>query len=162
MRKKGNVLDMAAAKINQNLKREKKLARKAKIDKATNRFMINLVWGIVLIIALLYMQNVLVINPGIMKIPAIVFAVAAVALFVCGKLEIIKNKGRAYDYSVFTAVLTVGSLIIAYYTKIRLVVGTGLDSRWWVTWAPVTLIVAYLVFAFIWTAVTVARAERNK
>lgn len=153
---------MAAAKTNQNLKREKKLARKAVIDKATNRFMINLVWGIVLIIALLYMQNTLVINPGSMKIPAIIFAVMAVALFVCGKIGVIKNKGRAYDYAVFTAVLTVGSLIMAYYPKIRLVVGTSLDSRWWVTWAPITLVLAYLVFAFIWTAITVARVERNK
>ncbi len=162
MRKKGNVLDMAAAKTNQNLKREKKLARKAVIDKATNRFMINLVWGIVLIIALLYMQNMLITNWGVMKIPAVIFAIAAVALFVCGKVGVIKNKGRAYDYAVFTAVLTVGSLIIAYYHKIRLVVGTSLDSRWWITWAPITLIIAYLVFAFIWTAITVARAERTK
>lgn len=162
MRKKGIVLDMAAAKTNQDLKREKKLAKRAKIDKATNRFMINLVWGIVLIIALLYMQNTLMVNSGAMKIPAIIFAVAAVALFVCGKLGVIKNKGRAYDYAIFTAVLAVGSLIIAYYTKIRLVIGTSLDSRWWITWAPVTIIVVYLVLAFIWTVITVARAEKNK
>ncbi len=162
MQKKGIVLDMATTKTNQELKKEKKLAKRAKIDKATNRFMVNLVWGIVLIIALLYMQNMLLINPGAMKAPAIIFAVAAVVLFVCGKIGVIKNKGRAYDYSVFTAVLTVGSLIIAYYTKIRLVVGTSLDSRWWITWAPVSLIIAYLVFAFIWTAIIVARVEKNK
>lgn len=162
MRKKGIVLDMAITKTNQKLKREKKLAKRTKIDKITNRFMINLVWGIVLIILLLYMQDVLVFNWQIMKFPAIIFAVAAVALFACGKLGVIKNKSRAYDYSIFTAVLAVGSFIIAYYHKIRLVVGTSLDSRWWVIWGPVSLILAYLVFAFIWTVVSIAIVEKKK
>lgn len=161
MRQKGIVLDMAT-KTNQKVKREKKMAKRAKIDKITNRFMINLVWGIVLIIVMLYMQDVLFTRWQIMKYPAIVFAVAAVALFVCGKLNVIKNKTRAYDYSIFMAVLAICSCIIAYYHKIRLVVGTGLDSRWWVLWGPIALTLAYLVFSFIWTVVSIAIIERKK
>lgn len=162
MRKKGIVLDMATTKTNQNLKRVKKMAKRAKIDRITNRFMINLVWGIVLIIALLYMQDMLLIKWQVMKYPAIVFAVAAVALFVCGKLRVIKNKSRAYDYSIFTAVLAVCSFIMAYYHKIRLVIGTSLDSRWWTIWGPIALTLAYLAFSFIWTVVSIAIVERKK
>ena len=162
MRKKGIVLDMAATKINQKLKRENKIAKKTKIDRITNRFMINLVWGIALIIVMLYMQDVLVYQWPVMKYPAIIFAVAAVALFVCGKLNVIKNKSRAYDYSIFMAVLAVGSLIIAYYHKIRLVIGTGLHSNWWVLWGPIALTIAYLVFSFVWTVVSIAIVEKKK
>lgn len=161
MRKKGIVLDMAI-KTNQKLKREKKVEKRSKIDKITNRFMINLVWGIVLIIVLLYMQNVLFTRWQIMKFPAIIFAVAAAALFVCGKFNVIKNKTRAYDYSIFMAALAICSFIIAYYHKIRLVVGTGLDSRWWVLWGPIALTIAYLVFSFVWTVVSIAIVERKK
>lgn len=161
MRQKGYVLDMAA-KMNQNLKREKKAEKRRKIDKITNWFMISMSWGILLIIVLLYMQNILVANPGVLIIPGIILALGAAVLFVCGKLNVIKNTSRAYNNAIFTAVLAVGSFLIAFYPKIRLVVGTGLDSRWWVTWAPITVILVYLAVAFVLTAVGVARVERKK
>ncbi len=161
MRQKGYVLDMAA-KMNQNLKREKKAEKRRKIDKITNWFMISMSWGILLIIVLLYMQNVLVANPGVLIIPGIIFALGAIALVVCGKMNVIKNTSRAYNNAIFTAALAVGSFLIAFYPKIRLVVGTGLDSRWWVTWAPITVILVYLAVAFVLTAVGVARVEKRK
>ena len=162
MRQKGIVLNMATTKTNQKLKREKKMAKRAKIDKITNRFMINLVWGIVVLMFLLYMQDTLLINSQIMKYPGIVFAVLAVGLFICGKFGIIKNKSRAYDYSIFTLVLAVCSFIMAYYHKIRLVVGTSLDSRVWTNWGPIALTIAYLAFSFVWTVVSIAIVERKK
>lgn len=153
---------MAAAKTNQNLKREKKAEKRRRIDRITNRFMINMSWGILCIIILLYMQNILLVNPGVLKIPAIIFGVAAVALFVCAKLNVFKNTWRAYHYSIFALVAAVVSLIMAFYPKIRLVVGTGLDSRWWVTWGPIGGILIYLVVMFVVTAVLVARIEKRK
>lgn len=162
MRQKGYVLDMAATKTNQNIKREKKAEKRRKIDKITNWFMISMSWGILLIIILLYMQNTLVANPKVLIIPGIIFALAAGALFVLAKINLIKNVIRAYNNAVFTLVLAVGSFLIAFYPRIRLVVGTSLDSRFWVTWAPITIIIAYLAVAFVLTSVGVARVERKK
>lgn len=162
-----------SAKINQTVKKEKKLAKKAKIDKATNKFMINLSWGIFVIILIRIIENgftgsSVIVMPTIMKVIAAVFAVVAIGLFVCGKMNVLKNKQRVYDYAIFAVALTVGSLIIGFYSKIRLVAGgispqlLNIDSRWWFSWGLIVAVVAYLVVMFIWTVVRIALIERNK
>ncbi len=162
-----------SAKLNQTAKKEKKMAKKEKIDKATNKFMINLSWGILVIILIRIIENgftgsAVLAMPTIMKVLAVVFAVLAIGLFVCGKMNILKNKQRVYDYAIFAAALTVGSLIIGFYSKIRLVAGgispqlLNVDSRWWFSWGLIAGVVAYLVVMFVWTVVRISLIERNK
>ncbi len=159
---------MAAVKTNQTLKRTKKLEKREKIDKATNWFMINLAWGILAIIVLAGIQNKIMITPKKAFIPAIIFAVVAVGLFVCGKLKVLKNTKRVNDYAWFSAVITLVSLYIGLYTKIRVIAGglipslLNVDSRVWVGQAPITLIGIYLVVAFVVTTVKIATVERKK
>jgi len=99
-----------ATKTNQNIKREKRIEKKAKIDKATNRFMINLSWGIVAILGLRFVENgflgsMAVSMPTIMKVLAAVFAVIAIGLAICGKMNVFKNTSRTFDYAVFRAMI---------------------------------------------------------
>ncbi len=162
-----------SAKLNQTAKKEKKMAKREKIDKATNKFMINLSWGILVIILIRIIENgftgsAVLVMPTVMKVLAVVFALIATGLFVCGKMSVLKNKQRVYDYAIFTVALTVGSLIIGFYSKIRLIAGgispqlLNVDSRWWFSWGLIVGVVAYLVVMFVWTFVRIALIERKK
>ena len=78
------------AKANQEIKRERNRAKRAQIDKATNGYMINLAWGVLVIILLRFVEtgysgNMVLSMPVILRVMAGIFAVAAVGLFVCGK-----------------------------------------------------------------------------
>ncbi|MBQ9757706.1 MAG: hypothetical protein IJW15_04765 [Clostridia bacterium] len=162
---------MSAAK-NQNLKRQKKLEKRAKIDKATNRFMINLSWGLLAILCLRFVENGFLGSaaasmPTVMKSFAAVFAVVAVALAVCGKYRVFKNTARAFDYSIFALVACLVSLFIGFYAPIRLFLGgffeglLSVDSRWWISRGPITLIVIYLVLDFLWIGFKIAKVEHK-
>ncbi len=162
-----------SAKLNQTAKKEKKMAKREKIDKATNKFMINLSWGIFVIILIRIIENgftgsAVLVMPTVMKVLAVVFALIATGLFVCGKMNVLKNKQRVYDYAIFTVALTVGSLIIGFYSKIRLIAGgispqlLNVDSRWWFSWGLIAGVIVYLVVMFVWTVVRIALIERKK
>lgn len=162
-----------SAKINQTVKKENKFAKKQKIDRATNKFMINLSWGIFVIILIRIIENgftgsAVLKMPVVMKVLAAVFAVVAACLFVCGGMNILKNRQRVYDYAIFATALTVGSLIIGFYPKIRLLMGgisprlLNIDSRWWFSWGLIVAVIAYLVIMFTWTVVRIAMIERKK
>lgn len=165
---------MAIAKSNQELKREKRRERQISADKATNRYMINLSWGIVGIVVLRIIEagfgsaDTILQMPTIMKVFAVIFVLLAVALFACGKTGVLKNTQRSYNYALFSLVAAFLSAWIGYYAKIRLVIGKlipflyNIDSRWWFSWGPIIGIVVYLVLGLIWTAVRISQIEKGK
>ena len=148
------------------------MEKRAKIDKATNRFMINLSWGLLGILCLRFVENGFLGSaaasmPTVMKVLAGVFAAIAIALALCGKYRVFKNTARTFDYSIFAAVVCVVSLFIGFYAPIRLFLGViserllSIDSRWWISRGPITLIVVYLIVDFLWTAFKIARFEHK-
>jgi len=135
-----------AVNKNQELKKQKKAEKQAKLDKITNWFMINLAWGVFGFIVLRYMSNSLIndwdIETGEMDTFkallgkfGIVFAIIAVILVVWGiltKFNVVKlsanakpilkklcsNSQRFINYGVFVAVLA----IVAHYLSIHVMV----------------------------------------
>ncbi len=163
---------MAVAKSNQEIKREKRREKRAVLERLTNWYMINLSWGIVGIVALRFVENgyssadTILQMPTIMKVIAGVFAVLAVALFICGKTKVLKNTSRCYNYGIFTAVIALVSLEIGFYNKILLLLRNMkimiADSRWLVSWGFIAGIIVYLVLALIWTGIRIAMIEKGK
>lgn len=136
-----------AVKTNQELKRKKKAEKKAKVDKITNWFMINMAWGVLGFIVLRYMSNSLIYDynaetgamdgfkAGLGKF-AIVLGVLAIILLVWGiltKLNVVKssdrtkpclkklfsNPQRFINYGIFTAVIAVIAFYLSVYVKAR-------------------------------------------
>ena len=162
------------SKVGQMEKRERNRAKRAKIDATTNNYMINLAWGVFAIILLRFVESgfssadTVLIMPTLMKTLAAVFAVVAVGLFVCGKLDLLNHKNRFYGYSVFSLVLTLGSLWIGFYSSIRnFFVGffpnlANLDSRWWISRGLIVAVAVYLVVMLVWTMIKISRIEKGK
>lgn len=165
---------MAISKSDVMAKREKRRAKKERIDKLTNWFMINLSWGVVGIIALGFVEtafsnpSTVLTAPTVMKWLAAVFFVLAAVLYLLGKFGVLKNKKRATDYSIFLAVLTLVSLWIGFYAPIRNFVIAiipalkNLRSEWWYAWSLRYILIAYLVVAFIVVAIKTTLAEKGK
>ena len=162
------------AKVGQEAKREKNRLKRAKIDSTTNGYMINLAWGVFVIILLRFVESgymsadTVLTMPVLMKVLAGIFAVAAVALFVCGKCDFLESKKRFYGYSAFSLVLAIGSLWIGFFSNIRnffvalnpaLV---NLDSRWWISRGMITVVAVYLVVTLITTTVKITLIEKGK
>ena len=164
---------MAVAKSNDELKREKKREKRQLLDRLTNRFMINLSWGVAGIVALRVIErgysssDTILQMPVIMKVFAGIFAVLAIALAVCGKMKVIKNTTRCYDYAIFTGVVALTALWIGFYDKIIFFVRNVLnitvnDSRWFISWGLIVGIVIYLVLMLVWTVIRVTMIEKGK
>lgn len=161
------------AKANQEIKRERVRAKREKIEKTTNGYMINLAWGILVIILLRFVENgysgdMILVMPTLLKSLAAVFAVCALALFICGKLKLLDKAGVFYAYAAFAVVLALGSLWIGFFPQLRHFFGSFsetaliVDSRWWVSWGPIAVVAVYLVVTLIWTAVKVTLIEKGK
>ncbi len=162
------------AKKGQEVKREKKRIKREQIDKTTNRYMINLAWGVFVIILLRLVESgytsvdTVLQMPVCMKVFAGIFGVLAIGLFVCGSKNLLMKKTMFYGYSAFSLVMALGSLWIGFYANIRNFIGEispgilVIDSRWWVSRGPITLVIAYLVVTLVWTAVKVALIEKGK
>ena len=161
---------MAIAKSNQEVKRERQREKRVSVDKLTNKYMINLAWGIFGIVMLRFVESGYSSADTILQMPIIlkVFVALAVALFVCAKVGVIKNVTRANNYGIFSIVAAVVSLWIAFYAQIRMAFGKvapfllTLDSRWWISWGLIILVVAYLVIALIITIVKIAAIEKGR
>ena len=161
------------AKMNQDIKRERRRAKRAEIDKATNGYMINLAWGIFLIILLRFVEsgyssgNTVLMMPVLMKVLAGIFAVGAVLLFVFGSKSK-KAKSRFFGYGFFAAALALGSLWIGFFPQLRMFFGNlnadilNIDSRWWISRGPIVLIAIYLVVTLVLTTVKIALIEKGK
>lgn len=150
-----------AAKIDQT-KRQKKVEKRMKVDKITNWLMINLAWGILSLIILRYLETTIMIYPTRMLIPAIGFGVISVALFVLGGVKVIKNKVRAFNYGIFSAVAAIFCLYLTFFAKIRYALGAFGDTRWWMSWGPSLAIAVYLLGAFVFTAIKITKIEKSK
>ena len=161
------------AKANQEIKRERNRAKRARIDKITNGYMINLAWGVLVIILLRFVENgysgdMVLTMPILLKSMAAVFAVCAAALFVCGKMKVLDKASTFYGYAVFAVVLALGSLWIGFFPQLRGFFGSineaalMTDSRWWFSWGPIVVVAVYLVATLIWTAVKVTLIEKGK
>lgn len=155
-----------AVKTNQELKRQKKAVKKAKVEKVTNWFMINLAWGVLGFIVLRYMEQSIITPPNGMYIPAIIFGVIAAALLVLGLTKVIKNKNRAIHYAVFSAIVAIICLYFNFYPSIRntfpSLISILRTSQWWTTNLVSLGIGVYLVGAFIYTSIKVAIIEKKK
>lgn len=163
---------MTVSKSDVELKREKRIKKKAYIDKLTNWYMINLTWGALGFIALGFVESAfksaVFETMNTMKILAAVFFVLGIVLFTLGKTGVIKNTRRAKDYSIFLGVLTVILLWIGFFTSIRNAVISvlpalaALRSEWWYAWGFRYLIVIYLVVGFIVVTIKTKRYEHGK
>lgn len=180
-----------AVKTNQALKKQKKLAKQAKVDKVTNWFMINLAWGVFGFIVLRYMSNPLMTDyentfKAGLGVFAIIVGIVAVLLLgwgLLGKFNVLKAddsnktvakfaKGskRAFNYGIFTAVLTVIVYYLSVYNEVRYFI---LNKFTWLYETPFQLqefwttnglsyaIGIYLFGAFIYTAVKIAIIEKK-
>lgn len=158
----------------QELKRERNRARREKIDKTVNGYMINLAWGILVIILLRFVEtgyssgDTVLQMPLIMKVLAGVFGLGAAALFVCGGMNVLNKKSTFIGYAIFVLVLVLGSLWIGFFPQMRsLLVGinpglANVDSRWWISRGPIVLVVAYLVITLVLTAIKITLIEKGK
>lgn len=155
-------------------KRERRRAKREKIDKLTNWYMINLSWGVLCFIALGIVENLygsastVLTAPLTMKIVGLVLAIASIAVFVLGKTGVIKNTKRANHYSIFLGVAALVSLWIGFYAVIRSAVITvipalaNLRSEWWFAWGFRYLIAIYLILGFIVISIKTALASKGK
>lgn len=162
------------AKMGQELKRERNRAKRAKIDAATNKYMVTLAWGIFVIILLRFVEtgyssaDTVLMMPVLMKTLAAIFAVVAVGLFVCGRLNVADKKSKFINYGIFLAALAAGSLWIGFFNQIRnLIVGinpalTNVDSRWWISRGPIVLVIVYLVVMLVWSTIKITMIEKGK
>ena len=158
----------------QEAKRERNRLKRAKIDSITNGYMINLSWGVFVIILLRFVESgymsadTVLTMPVLMKVFAGIFALVAIGLFVCAKLNLIANKKRLYGYSGFSLALAVGSLWIGFFTNVRFFVIemvpsiAALDSRWWISRGLITVVAVYLVVTLITTTVKITLIEKGK
>lgn len=141
------------------------VSRTEKNEHLTNRFMIQLTWGIVGILALfvirqgyrspavsIYMQPIFWITTGF-------FAILALLLFTMSRLEKTSHKERFFNYSIFGLVCTLVSLWFALYNQIRPLLeallvnisgqaGLTLNTFWSIR-IPLYGIILYLVAALI-------------
>ncbi len=158
----------------QEAKRERNRLKRAKIDSTTNGYMINLAWGVFVIILLRFIESgymsadTVLTMPILMRTFAGLFAASAIGLFVCGKLNLANCKKRFYGYSAFALVLAIGSLWIGFFSYIRnFFVGinpslANLDSRWWISRGMITIVAIYLVVTLIMTTVKITLIEKGK
>ncbi len=149
--------------------------REDRREKLTNWYMINLSFGILAIIVLLFLRNVYYNGATIAYaqpmswILTAVFAVGAIALFILGKSGKIKNTPRAYHYAKFLGVCGLASLWLALYNKIRYFAENALISitgnasltisSYWNIRVLIIGIAAYLIIGFIYYIVKLYRIK---
>ena len=137
-----------------------------KAEKLTNWYMINLTFGVLAIIVLLILrklyrtQSTLLYMQTAAWIITAVFAAAAIVIFVLGKTGIIKNFGRARNYSIFMLFCALGGLWLALYNKLRIPLEKVVQaitrnpgqavSSYWNIYLLMIAVAAYLIGAFIY------------
>ena len=147
---------------------------KERNEHLTNMYMIQLCYGLLGIIILLFMANTLYSNPSTLQhmqtvtwICFSVFLVVCIALIVIGLL---KNKSRVKNYGIFSGVISLVFLWLSLFNSIRIpleqfvktVTGGKIQAvnSYWNTRIPIILIVAYLIIAFIVFSIKVTRKKK--
>lgn len=152
-------------------KNANKISKRERNDRLTNWYLINLCWGIIGFLALVFVKkgyssgDTIGIMEPLMWSLVVFFALATVILFAIGKK--LKNGKRAINYSIFMLVCTLVSLWLALYNVIRPVLENAAQivlgnpsltvGTFWNVWIPMIGIGAYLIVAFIWFAIKVTR-----
>ncbi len=152
-------------------KNANKITKRERNEQLTNWYLVNLCWGIIGFLALIFVKRGYSSGDTIGMMQPLMwclvgfFAVATVALFFIGKN--LRNGRRAINYSVFMLVCTVVSLWLALYNKIRPVIESIAQTilgnpaltigTFWNVWLPMIGIGAYLVVTFVWLAIRVTR-----
>ncbi len=152
---------------------EKKITKKERNEKLTNRYMVQLTWGVVGILVFIGIYracltpSTLVLVQPFSWVMTVIFALGAIALVVLGKTGVIKNTSSAYHYAAFSGVCAVFALWLALFNRLRVIIEdvaqTVLNnpnlmvSSYWNIRIPIILIIAYLVIAFIVFAIKVTR-----
>ena len=157
--------------MNKSQKRVKAAERRAEKHKSeeykehlTNWYMINLSWGILGIILLvfygsLYKGSALLYMNTVSWVLTALFAVVGIVLFALGKTGVIKNQSRACHYGIFMWVCAAVALWFALFNKLRMVIEsaaraiTGNEAlavtSYWNYRLPIIAVAVYLVVAFI-------------
>lgn len=142
-------------------KRERNKIKHEKQEHLVNWYMINMCWGILAIILLKFIDRgyvsgstVGIMNPFMWTVTGLL-AVGAIAVFVLGKIGIIKNAKRANNYTIFLGISAIGSLLVVLYPKIRMALMpmipalNSVHSSWRVYWIMIAIVV-YLIVALIY------------
>lgn len=141
------------------------VAREEYKEHLTNWYMLQLTWGIVGILALLFVGslyknvNVLLHMQTITWVITGVFALGGLVVFGLGKAKVIKNTKRANNYAIFLGVCALFGLWLALYNKIRPIIESAARAisgnealavnSYWNTRIPIIAIVLYLVVSFV-------------
>ena len=155
---------------------ERKARRQEKYkqkEELTNKYMLDLTWGIVGILALLVLRamyknvSTLVHMQTITWILTGLFLVGAIVVFCLGKSGKIKKMSNAKYYSILLIVCTAVCLWLSLFNVIRPVMENVartvfgnpslIVTSYWNIRIPVIAIIAYLVVAFVIFAIKVTR-----
>lgn len=131
----------------------------------TNSYMLQLTYGILGIIALLFIGSLYKNTTTLMHMQTFswvitaIFALGAIVVFSLGKANVIKNTSRANNYSILLGICTLFGLWLALYNRIRPVMESVARTitrnpalavnSYWNTRLPIIAIVLYLIVAFI-------------
>ena len=148
-----------------NESKNNSVSRKERNEHLTNWYMINLSFGVLGIILLLFFKsgyNNMSLLPYMKTFSWIltaIFALGAIVVFVLGKSNVIKNMKRAGHYSILLIVCALVALWLALYNDLRPVIEsiarTVLNNpnltvySYWNVRIPIIGICAYLVIALI-------------
>lgn len=152
-------------------KNSNKITKRERNEQLTNWYLINLCWGIIGFIVLIFIKNgyssgdTIGFMQPMMWVLTGAFAISAIAFYVIGKKY---NKGqRVINYSAFMFVCTIVSLWLAFYNKIRPIIESVAQTllrnplltigTFWNVWIPMIAIGVYLVVTFIWLTIKVTR-----
>lgn len=150
------------------MNKEKKITKKEQNEKLTNKYMIQLSWGVVGMLALHFISNgyqnastILMMQPLVWTLTGI-FAALGVILAVIGKG---KKSERICNYAVFSGICALVSLWLACYNKVRPLLESVIRtltgnsafmlSSFWNVRIPTIAIAVYLVVALICLAIKV-------
>lgn len=147
--------------------------RKERNEHLTNWYMINLSFGVLGIILLLFFKNgynnmsLLPYMNTFSWILTAIFALGAVVVFILGKSNVIKNVKRAGHYSILLIVCALVMLWLALYNDLRPLIESIARTifnnpnlavySYWNVRIPIIGICAYLIIAFVGYVIAISK-----
>lgn len=156
-----------------NKKKSTGMSRHERNEHLTNWYMINLGWGVAGILGLTFIYygyrnvNTILAMQPLMWVLFGLFTAGTVTVFMLSKLGKIKNQKRGKNYAALLGVCALASLWLSLYNKLRPVMETCARailrrpnltvSSYWNVWIPMIAIVVYLIIAFIYYVIQIAK-----
>jgi len=147
--------------------------RKERNEHLTNWYMINLSFGVLGIILLLFFKNgynnmsLLPYMNTFSWILTAIFALGAVVVFILGKSNVIKNVKRAGHYSILLIICALVTLWLALYNDLRPLIESIARTifnnpnlavySYWNVRIPIIGICAYLIIAFVGYVIAISK-----